>query len=275
MQGFTHETNITVQKLNQWGENEQRRAIADWLTPVDYAPQQSDYIAKREKGTGEWLLKSNEYQMWLQQSNQILFCPGIPGAGKTIMTSTVVHNLHNTFRNDSTVGIAYLYCNFRQHHEQKPTDLILSLLKQLTQEQPSIAESVKDLYDNHYLKRTRPSHEEIVRTLQTVITSYSRIFIIIDALDECEDSFANRREFLSDILTLQAKTGTNIFATSRFNHDIEKAFRGSLRLEIRATRVDIEEYLNRRLLNSRRLISEDFPLREEIKSKIAEAADGM
>lgn len=272
---MTQETNGTVRKLNQRGENEERRAIADWLTPVDYAPQQSDYIAKRQEGTGEWVLESNEFQTWLQQSNQILFCPGIPGAGKTIITSIIVDHLHNKYRNDSTVGIAYVYCNFRQQHEQKSTDLILSLLKQFIQEQPSIAEDVRNLYEDHHLKRTRPSHEEILRALQMVIISYSRVFIIVDALDECEASLANRGRFLPDIFTLQAKTGVNIFATSRFNQDIEKAFHGSLRLELRAARVDIEEYLNRRLLSFRRLISEDLPLREEIKSRIAESADGM
>lgn len=215
--------------------------------------------------------------MWLQQSNQILFCPGIPGAGKTIITSIIVQHLHNKYRNDPTVGIAYLYCNFRQQHEQKSTDLILSLLKQFIQEQPFIEESVRNLYEteDHHLKRTRPSHEEIIRALQMVIISYSRVFIIVDALDECEASLANRGGFLSDIFTLQTKSGASIFATSRFNQDIEKVFHGSLRLEIRAARVDIEEYLNRRLLSFRRLISEDLPLREEIKSKIADSADGM
>lgn len=213
--------------------------------------------------------------MWLQQSNQILFCPGIPGAGKTIITSIIVHHLHNKYRKDPTIGIAYLYCNFRQQHEQKSTDLILNLLKQFIQEQPFIEESVRNLYEDHHLKRTRPSHEEIIRALQMAIISYSRAFIIVDALDECEASLANRGGFLSDIFTLETKTGANIFATSRFNQDIEKVFHGSLRLEIRAARVDIEEYLNRRLLNFRRLISEDLPLREEIKSKIADSANGM
>src|SRR2546423_12797298 len=128
-----------VDQLNQRQHNQECRQehqiIVDWLTPIDYAPQQSDFVARRQEGTGQWLLDSKEFNKWLDQSKQTLFCPGIPGAGKTIITSIVVHHLHTKFRRAPTVAIASLYCDFRRQHEQKPTDLLLSLLKQLVQEQ--------------------------------------------------------------------------------------------------------------------------------------------
>jgi hypothetical protein len=125
--------------------HEEHQAVLDWLTPTDYAPQQSDFISRRQEGTGEWLLKSSEFQEWVKQSKQTLFCPGIPGAGKTIITSIVVDDLCTRFRNDANIGIAYLYCSFRQQQEQKPNDLLLSILKQLVQEQPFTPESLKSL----------------------------------------------------------------------------------------------------------------------------------
>lgn len=95
-------------------QQRERQAILDWLTPVDYATQQSDFIYRQQKGTGQWLLDSAEFQAWLETDKQTLFCPGIPGAGKTILTSIVVDELTIRFSNDPTIGIAYLYCNFRQ-----------------------------------------------------------------------------------------------------------------------------------------------------------------
>jgi hypothetical protein len=71
-----------------------------------YPLQQSDFIAQREEGTGEWLLKSIEFQQWLAQTNQTLFCPGMPGAGKTITSSIVINHLHKTLGNDPAIGIA-------------------------------------------------------------------------------------------------------------------------------------------------------------------------
>lgn len=133
---------------------EEHGAILDWLTLVDYATQQNDFISRRQEGTGQWLLDSDEFQRWLNQNGQTLFCPGIPGAGKTIITSIVVEHLWEI---GATTGVAYLYCNFRRQHEQKPEDLLASLLKQLVQQQASTPESVKSIYDSHKNKRTRPS----------------------------------------------------------------------------------------------------------------------
>jgi hypothetical protein len=34
--------------------------MADWLTPIDYSTQKSDFISRRQEGTGEWLLDSDK-----------------------------------------------------------------------------------------------------------------------------------------------------------------------------------------------------------------------
>ena len=57
--------------------------------------------------------------MWLDTDKQTLFCPGIPGAGKTIITAVVVNDLATRFADDLDIGIAYIYCDFRRRDEQK------------------------------------------------------------------------------------------------------------------------------------------------------------
>jgi Cdc6-like AAA superfamily ATPase len=178
-----------MDRLHERQDNRERRdeqhAILDWFTPIDYASQQNDFISRRQPGTGQWLLDSAEFQKWLWTGKKTLFCPGIPGAGKTILTSIVVDDLNTRFSNDPTIGIAYIYCNFQRQDEQKAEDLLASLLKQLSQGRSSLPDNVKSLYDCYRDKRTRPSFDEILRTLQFVTGMYSRVFIVIDALDEC------------------------------------------------------------------------------------------
>ena len=190
-------TRDNVVRLVQHQEDQGRRAVLDWLTSIDYAPQQNDFIARRQEGTGQWLLDSTEYQSWRKTNKQTLFCPGIPGAGKTILTSIIVEELTTRFSDDPTTGIAYIYCNFRRQDEQKINDLLTSLLKQLAESQTSLPSTVKELYDRHKTKRTRPSLEEISRSLQAVTMLYSRVFLIVDALDECQVSNSCRKRFLS------------------------------------------------------------------------------
>jgi hypothetical protein len=89
-----------IHQVKQRQDNKEYQEIPDWLTPVDYGPQQSDYIKRRQQGTGQWLLDSAKYQAWLTTSKQTLFCPGIPGAGKTILISIIVDNLITRFQNN-------------------------------------------------------------------------------------------------------------------------------------------------------------------------------
>lgn len=249
--------------------------ILNWLTPVDYGPQQTDYIRRRQPGTGQWLLDSLEFQTWLKTDKQTLFCPGIPGAGKTILTSIVVEELTTQFSNDPTIGIAYIYCNFRQQDKQKMDDLLASLLKQLAERQPSPPSSVKDLYDRHKTKHTRPLLDEILRSLQAVATIYSRVFIIIDALDECQVSDGDRSRFISNIFNLQAKTGAKLFTTSRPILDIEKQFKGYLSCEILASDEDVRRYLDGHMSQLPTFILSRPKLQEEIKTEIVRAVEGM
>lgn len=273
---------------------QERRTIADWLTTVDYTSQQSDYIGKRQAGTGQWLLKNSpEFQQWLGTDKQTLFCPGNPGAGKTFTTSLVVDYLQTDFQNDSNpnsrdqneggqngnIGIAFVYCNLQRQHEQKLEHILRSLLKQLIRERPSIPEIVKRLYDDHKEKQSPPPIDEISKALQSVINDHSRTFIVIDALDECQDP----ETLLSGIFELQAHTGANLFITSRPVEEIKKKFEGSLSLEICARDEDIGKYLDGHMSQLPILDERNKDLSEEVKAKIkkqikteiAKAANGV
>jgi hypothetical protein len=268
-------TGDNVIKLVRHQEDQGHQTISNWITPIDYAPQQNDFIARRQAGTGQWLLDSAEYQTWADTKKQTLFCPGIPGAGKTILASIVIEELSIRFQNDKSVGIAYIFCNFQRQHEQKVEELLASLLKQLTQGRPSLPDNIKSLYVSHQEKRTRPSLNEISRALQSVVTMYSRVFLVIDALDECQVSHNSRKTFLSELFSLQANCETNLFATSRFIPEIAENFRGSPLLEIRASAHDVRRYVDGHIPYLPSFVGRSPDLQEEVRTGIVKAVDGM
>ncbi|KAH0538232.1 hypothetical protein FGG08_005151 [Glutinoglossum americanum] len=267
-------TRANVETMTSKLDRNEDLEILNWLTPIDYGPQQSDLIKRRQEGTGTWLLHTNKFNTWLNQRKKALYCSGIPGAGKTILTSIVIDHLCSKYRTDFSVGIAYLYCNFRQQHQQKPEDLLLSLLKQLAQKRMSVPESIKTLYEYHNRERTRPSFNEILEALESVAAQYSRVLIIVDALDECSVFDGGRQKFLSAIFNLQGIIGANIFATSRINDNIAKLFEAALSLQIRARNEDVESYLDRQMSLLQPDILDDA-LRGMIRGEVIRAVDGM
>jgi Cdc6-like AAA superfamily ATPase len=256
-------------------DEQEHKTILNWLTTVNYANQQNDAIAKRQDGTGLWLLNSKEFKQWVAESRMTLFCPGIPGAGKTIMTSIVVEHLQSRFQSDTTIGIAYIYCNFRQQEQQKPQDLLSSLLKQFVQKQHPMPETMMDLYERHKDNQSRPSVGEISKTLHSVVAGYSRTFIIIDALDECQVSDRARNEFVRGLFDLQAKTGANLLVTSRSIPEITEVFKGSTTLKIHANDGDLHKYLDGNASELPSFVRKSPALQLEIETEIVKAANGM
>lgn len=251
-------------------------AILEWLTPVDYGPQQSDYYGRKQPGTGQWLLDSPQYLEWLETKEQTLFCPGIPGAGKTILTSIVIDDLNHRFQNTDT-GVCYVYCNFRRQNEQGVTDLLAGLLKQLAENQPRLPERVTELYTRHKTKRTRPTMDEIRKALYSLAAklSSSRLFIVIDALDECHASNGCRSRFLESVFHAQAISGANVFATSRNIPEITDKFQKSILLEVQASDHDVRLYLDGHMDRLPGFVRRDAELQEEIKAGIVLAVKGM
>ncbi|KAF3201204.1 hypothetical protein TWF191_003464 [Orbilia oligospora] len=256
-------------------DREEDLKVLDWLTHVDYGPRQSDIFRNRQPNTGIWFLNSPEYQSWFSgQEKQILFCPGIPGAGKTVLTSIVVDHLTAWFSDDETVGVAYTYCNFKETHEQKLEHLLSSLLKQLAQTRPSLPEAVRRLHTRHRSSRTRSLHDELVGALHSVAVIYSRVFIIVDALDECQEDDDCRTKFISELLKLHDRAnGVKLFITSRPIPEIETEFLGNPTKVIRACDEDVQKYLIDKVSNSKNIKVKECG--DMVVTGILEAVDGM
>ncbi len=116
--------------------------------------------------------------------------------------SVIIDNLTATYGSDLSIGIAFIYCNFRRQNDQNTDQLLASLLKQLAKGQPMLPGVVKDLYDCHRTNQTQPSAQEISEALQSVAAMYSRVFIIVDALDEFQASSDCRTRFLAELFDL-------------------------------------------------------------------------
>jgi hypothetical protein len=101
------------------------------------------------------------------------------------------------------------------------------------------------------------------------------MFIIIDALDECQVSNSCRTTFLLEMFSLQAKYGINLFITSRYIPEITERFNGSLQLDIRASNQDVQRYLDGHMSQLPGCVLRSLDLQNEIRSEIINAVKGM
>jgi hypothetical protein len=188
--------------------------------------------------------------------------------------------LEQRFKYEDDVKVAYLYCSYKEP-AQTAVNLIASLLQQIVQREVNVSEvnvsdSINDLYKKHTRHQTRPSLAEFSRLLQTEARQFSRLFIVIDGLDECKDD--NTRDILlSEIGKLQPHLHLLITTRPHIRIAVDFFKEASL-LEIDPSHEDIEIYILARLKKESRLqeyIRKEPELENEIITRIAEITEGM
>ncbi|KAK4248983.1 hypothetical protein C7999DRAFT_39836 [Corynascus novoguineensis] len=239
-------------------DKEYDQKVLNWLSPFDYSLQQDDHLRKHQ--AGDWRVASaiGQIQNLGDTHKQTLFCPGMPGARKTVLTAVVIDSLVSRFSNEQSVGIAYLYFNFWRQDDSRVEGLIANLLKQLVHRPPSpqACKHVRDFYDCHSKNRTRPSLHEITRCLELVIKEFTRC----------------RARFIAELLKYSGY-GANVFATSRFIPEVTEKFDKCPWLEIRISDEDVRAYVSVQIKQSESDILKEK--RKKVMTRIADAADGM
>ena len=274
------ESRHALERVEQYQQKQQFSqkydSLIEWLTTLNYGQQQSDFIHKRQPGTGEWLLNSTEFKNWETKSPKTLYCPGIPGTGKTMMASIVIDYLETKFKAKQDIGIAYVYCSYQPQQEQKPEELLLSITKQLLQSRSLLPLDLDQTYKSLKARGARPNMGQTIQMLKSVMHLFAKVFIVVDALDEyyVSDNTAHNR-FVAQILKLQYELPVNIFTTSRPISEITALFAAFDSIEIRAQADDVVEYINSRMLQMRCSLLQHPIVQEEIRQEVLKASDGM
>ncbi|KAF2827744.1 ankyrin [Ophiobolus disseminans] len=261
-----------VDKVQHEQVTASQHIILKWISSSDYPTQQSDIIKRRQGGTGQWFLDAPEVARWLSKAKATLFCPGIPGAGKTMVAAIAIDFLLNSAQN-SAYGVAYVYCNYKSQADQDTVSILAAILKQLGQGRPSALDSVERLHDKHASRGTRPSLDDTFSALRDVLAQYPYVHIVVDALDECQNE--TRRQLCTKLLDLQKGADVRLMVTSRFVPDVEDAFKPALRLEVEASDEDVKQFVVGQIHRLPVCIQRDVALQDLVQKKIVEAVDGM
>ncbi|KAJ7195884.1 ankyrin repeat-containing domain protein [Mycena rebaudengoi] len=267
----------------------ERAKIIQWLSPPHFFARHADIFAIRQEGTGVWFLEDPRFEKWLLSVGKHIWCSGIPGAGKTVLTwaffssggffcsnitcrSIVVDYLRSHLQSGN-VGVGVAYMNHKETDTQSPSNILAGLWGQLVTERP-VSPLVQQLYEKHREQRTNPSLAEVRGLFRSIVAEFSKVFVVVDALDEYPES---HRHILLD--TLAAMGGSiSLMLTSRPNITPASILPTASVLEICANEEDIRRYVGAQIQNSfplSRHVKARQELHEEIETKIVEETDGM
>jgi len=197
--------------------------------------------------------------------------------GGTILTcsdtsSLVVDKLCDMAR-ERNIAVSCFYVDFAAQEEQSPTNILVSLLKQIVGKLEKIPDEISQTFqDNKEVIGGRGLRvPEIVKLLQTV-TNSQPTFICIDALDECVER--HRPEILDSLRQILEKSpNTRMFLTGRrhIQGEINRHLgERTTVLSIKPNNDDIVRYVRMRLSKDTSLDRMDSGLEDEIIKGITE-----
>ncbi|KAF7370633.1 Ankyrin repeat domain containing protein [Mycena sanguinolenta] len=251
-----------------------RDTIIEWYSPLNFFVRQADIFRLHQPGTGQWFLEMDSFRKWKCEYSKVLWCRGIPGAGKTVLASIVVDHLRADHGHCDNIGVAAIYLNHKETDAHTPSTLLASLWRQLVVGQ-SIA-SVEELYHKHREPGTKPSLDDAHAILCSTLSQYSKVFILVDALDEYPER--ERGILMSYLSRLGSNVNLMLTARPHIGLDNSTDMAQVTAMEIRATAEDIRCYMDAQILASPRLskhVQTCPELRKQIEERIVSQSHGM
>ena len=150
---------------------------------------------------------------------------------------------------EKNIAVAGLYCDFLSQQDQTIANIMGAILKQLVGRggiQNYLREAFQEAKTEFGGRGLRLA--DLMRLLRTTIASLPRVFICIDALDEClPKCLPELLKCLSDIV--RESPSTRIFLTGRphVGEDIHRYFTKVVVIPISPSTDDIRNYVEMRL----------------------------
>ncbi|MCJ1437731.1 hypothetical protein MMC27_007118 [Xylographa pallens] len=258
-----------------------RTSMVKWLTVTDPSFNYRAALKKHQPSTGEWFLELEQFRKWKDTRSSLLWLHGIPGCGKTILSSTIVKHLISEYTSQPKIVIAYFYFDFNTGEKQNVSNCLSSLVGQICHQSGLVLEVLEELYEKCSNGNQKVAPCDLIKVMRIYATGGDPqdIYIVLDALDECPEGDL-RDEVLKLITDLCSWSASKIhlIVTSRQESDIQEALIPLLTwpaIPIQGARVrgDIEAYVDHQITTYLRRLSTD--LKEEIKDTLLQGANGM
>ncbi|KAK5085109.1 hypothetical protein LTR70_008063 [Exophiala xenobiotica] len=255
-------------------EEQKLRELVQWFSPLEFESTQNRLLASICEGTGSWFLESEEIRQFLKGEVSWLWCEGQAGVGKTFLMSLLINTLKidpDGLHGSSDQGpaiLTYIFCDINDQQRQDVDSLLGTIAAQLLQgRSEDLIKRGQYFRERHQHKRPRGS--DYLKFIRSAADLFSKIYIVVDALDELSEvrEFARHLKLLKDKLADRVCILTMMRPDTRLRKALSLEKANGKVLEIQTKDADLVAYLKTRIDKEPPRL---FDLKEELKKDIVD-----
>ncbi|KAJ6463288.1 ankyrin repeat-containing domain protein [Mycena vulgaris] len=224
------------------------------LNPRDMKLKQAVTAKLRKAGTGQWLLKGAQFVEWQNYAGS-LWIQGHSGTWKSVLSSAVISTLTEHQRllgpRGQSCAIAFFYFDFNFTEGQPVETALRRLVLQLSDQSPD-PYGVLDKWFKSSGGQIVPDYNALVEILEQLLRGLGHTYIVLDALDECEEG---QHKLLIDLISKLrqwTETPLHLLITSQPRDSFIRAFEKlekvpCIYLKAEVTQEDIRSFVDSRI----------------------------
>ncbi|KAK5722838.1 hypothetical protein LTR17_014224 [Elasticomyces elasticus] len=158
-----------------------------WLAAPDVTQEHEAALKVRAEGTGQWLLDNRHYQSWKSGKETCLWIKGKPGSGKTVLSAMIIEDLRLYCARSPRRALASFYLSFNDVRRGSWEGILRALIAHLSDGRPPVPALIRAYKKSQAggSVETREVWTSLIEVLGSLLRDQVCVYIVIDALDEC------------------------------------------------------------------------------------------
>ncbi|KAK8024573.1 hypothetical protein PG993_012639 [Apiospora rasikravindrae] len=276
-------------------QEELRKEILGWIPHSSFDHIQDDKHSNSLSTTGRWLFDHDSFRTWKDGGpSNILWITGKAGSGKSHLAAHTIHNIRESCRvrapllvgdqDDKAHALAFIYCSSNANAKTSSgsvpiiSALLGSLLRQLYAQLPrdKNVETIRNRYMDSKFDGLRRA--EIKDGIRSVVRDFSRVYMIVDGLDECSglpgDDFNDLCQFFGSLAAKELANSARVVIFSRPGYSaITSALPNPLGIQVDdgSNANDIKTFIQERTVDMTKKPS----ALQQIRNNLLDGAEGV
>ncbi|KAH7031007.1 uncharacterized protein B0I36DRAFT_207242, partial [Microdochium trichocladiopsis] len=233
----------------------------------------------------DWILENDQLKHWQQSKDaRLLWIRGEAGKGKTMLMIGLVNQLARS--RSPTSGFAFFFCQNADPRLNNAISVLRGLVWMLLRAHPSLAQYIPKEYRDKKDKRAimfENPNQTLFSTLKIMLTSilsdacFDRLYILVDALDECSQDSDKLVDLIRQDTTnphSRAKWLVSGRYTVRLNRELKPSqHRNLLSLELNENHISeaVASFIKQKVDDL--VTADNRKLRKQVRDRMMEKAE--